>query len=137
MSPGGSFTQLAGSVSSASSGDIIKLTVVGNVLTLYRNGAQISTATDSTYTSGSPGIGWNWYSYTPTIDDWEGGNIVTDAPAPIAGDLNSDGSVNMQDVLIIVNDFGKTSGFNPAADLSAPFNSIDIFDVMVVVRNWE
>lgn len=54
----------------------------------------------------------------------------------IQGDLNTDSKVDILDVLVIVNDFGKTAGFNPAADVAAPFGLIDIFDVMVVVRNW-
>lgn len=38
-------------------GDVIKATIIGNVITVYQNGIQINQATDSTFTSGSPGIG--------------------------------------------------------------------------------
>ena len=40
-------------------GDVVKATIVGNVITAYLNGVQVGTATDSTYTSGSPGMGMN------------------------------------------------------------------------------
>jgi hypothetical protein len=38
-------------------GDIIKATMVGNVITVFKNGVQVNTATDSTYATGNPGIG--------------------------------------------------------------------------------
>jgi hypothetical protein len=39
-------------------GDIVKATIVGNVITAYINGVQVLQATDGTYASGSPGIGF-------------------------------------------------------------------------------
>jgi hypothetical protein len=38
-------------------GDVIKATIIGNVITVYQNGTQINQVSDSTYSSGSPGIG--------------------------------------------------------------------------------
>ncbi len=43
-------------------GDVIKATIVGNLITAYINGVQKLQASDSKYTSGSPGVGFN---YTP------------------------------------------------------------------------
>ena len=40
-------------------GDTVSATVVGNVITAYKNGVQQGQITDSTYSSGSPGIGFN------------------------------------------------------------------------------
>jgi hypothetical protein len=40
-------------------GDTVKATIVGNVITAYLNGAVVGTATDATYTTGSPGMGFN------------------------------------------------------------------------------
>jgi len=39
-------------------GDVIKATVVGDVITAYVNGAQVLEATDNTYSSGNPGMGF-------------------------------------------------------------------------------
>jgi hypothetical protein len=39
-------------------GDVIKATISGNTLTVYINGTQVLQGADSTYTSGSPGIGF-------------------------------------------------------------------------------
>lgn len=39
-------------------GDVVKATIVGNVITAYINGAQVLQATDNTYTTGSPGMGF-------------------------------------------------------------------------------
>jgi len=36
----------------------VKATVVGQTITVYINGKQVLQATDSTFTSGSPGIGF-------------------------------------------------------------------------------
>ena len=42
-----------------SNGDVVSATVVGNVITAYKNGVQQGQATDNTFASGSPGIGFN------------------------------------------------------------------------------
>jgi len=39
-------------------GDVLKATNVGGSLTLFKNGTPVVTASDSTYTGGSPGIGF-------------------------------------------------------------------------------
>ena len=39
-------------------GDIIKATIIGSTITAYINGKQIAQGNDSTYTSGSPGMGF-------------------------------------------------------------------------------
>jgi hypothetical protein len=40
-------------------GDTVSATIVGNVITAFKNGVQQGQAMDDTYTSGSPGIGFN------------------------------------------------------------------------------
>jgi hypothetical protein len=58
----GDFTYLVNSLGSqygVTSGDVVKATITGNVITAYLNGAPVGTATDSTYTTGSPGMGMN------------------------------------------------------------------------------
>ena len=60
--PLGDFTYLvntSGAQYGVTEGDVVKATIVGNVITAYLNGVQVGTATDSTYTSGSPGMGMN------------------------------------------------------------------------------
>jgi hypothetical protein len=42
-------------------GDTVMATAIGTTLALYINGTKYLQATDSTYTGGSPGMGfWNW-----------------------------------------------------------------------------
>jgi hypothetical protein len=58
--PYGNFTYLADVRGyQVNTGDVVKATIVGNVITAYRNGAQVAQATDNTYTSGSPGMGFD------------------------------------------------------------------------------
>jgi hypothetical protein len=40
-------------------GDVVSAKIVGNVITAYKNGVVMGTATDNTYTTGSPGVGFN------------------------------------------------------------------------------
>jgi hypothetical protein len=58
----GDFTvlsNLTGPQYMAESGDVVKATVVGNLISAYKNGVLMGQVTDSTYSTGSPGIGFN------------------------------------------------------------------------------
>jgi hypothetical protein len=58
----GDFTYLvntSGAQYGVTEGDVVKATIVGNVITAYLNGVQVGTATDATYATGSPGMGMN------------------------------------------------------------------------------
>jgi hypothetical protein len=60
--PVGDFTYLknsSGAQYGIAEGDTVKATIAGNVITAYLNGAVVGTATDSTYTTGNPGMGFN------------------------------------------------------------------------------
>jgi hypothetical protein len=52
-------SQLSGSQYAVTTGDVIKATIVGNVITAYKNGVQMGQVTDSTYATGNPGMGVN------------------------------------------------------------------------------
>ena len=54
-------------------GDVLKLTVVGNLLTGYVNGVQMVQANDASYTSGRPGI---YFFDGMSFDNFEAGNIT-------------------------------------------------------------
>lgn len=59
--PLGNFTYLAhqgGSAYGVANGDVVKGTIVRNVITAYINGVQVLQATDNTYSNGSPGMGF-------------------------------------------------------------------------------
>jgi hypothetical protein len=54
----------------------------------------------------------------------------------VSADLNTDGKVDIQDLTIIISDFGKTSGFNnPKSDTNAD-GIVDIFDVVYVASRF-
>jgi hypothetical protein len=64
--PLGDFTYLfhqKGSQYQAKTCDIIKATVVGNVILAYKDGVLVGQATDKVFTSGNPGMGFNERSY--------------------------------------------------------------------------
>jgi hypothetical protein len=59
--PLGDFTYLSrakGSQCGVASGDVVKASMVGNVITAYVNGVQVLRASDDTFKSGNPGIGF-------------------------------------------------------------------------------
>lgn len=59
--PLGDFTYLSrakGSQCGVATGDVVKASMIGNVITAYINGVQVLKATDNTYTAGNPGIGF-------------------------------------------------------------------------------
>ena len=60
--PIGDFTYLvntAGAQYGVTEGDVVKATIVGNVITAYLNGTAVGTAIDATYATGNPGMGMN------------------------------------------------------------------------------
>jgi hypothetical protein len=60
--PVGDFTYLvntSGAQYGVTEGDVVKATIVGNVITAYLNGVEVGTASDATYATGSPGMGMN------------------------------------------------------------------------------
>jgi hypothetical protein len=60
--PLGDFTYLSrkdGAQYGVKTGDVVSASVVGNVITAYRNGVQVGRATDDTYAGGAPGLGFN------------------------------------------------------------------------------
>ncbi len=93
--PLGNFTyvkQLSGSAAGPGirSGDIVKATIVGNVITGYINGVQVIQASDSTYTNGSPGMGFYLnrapnlnadYGFT-TFSAWDSSSTAPSPSAP-------------------------------------------------------
>jgi len=59
--PLGDFTYLKtgnGSQYGVATGDVVKATIIGNVITVYINSVQVLQASDNTYKSGSPGMGF-------------------------------------------------------------------------------
>jgi hypothetical protein len=56
------FTYLAnlhGQQYGVKTGDVVKATIVGNVITAYKNGVPLAQVTDKTYSTGNPGMGFN------------------------------------------------------------------------------
>jgi parallel beta-helix repeat protein len=53
----------------------------------------------------------------------------------IPGDINNDGDVDIVDLGLVALDFGKTSGFDPTADV-VQNSEIDVFDVVFVASRF-
>jgi hypothetical protein len=72
---GGAGTNLTSASITAAAGDVLRLEAVepSGALTCYRNGASALTATDTTYTSGAPGL--DMYNNVATSKYWNGGNL--------------------------------------------------------------
>src|SRR6266849_1632175 len=71
---GTSNTTLTSAATTGAAGDILRLEVApGGVLTCYKNGVSTLTTTDTTYTSGQPGL--FLFGTTATSKNWSGGNL--------------------------------------------------------------
>jgi hypothetical protein len=69
-------------------GDVVKATIIGNVIRVYKNGKKIGQVTDNTYTTGNPGMGFDGmangdYGYTNFTATDETGSTGTTTPQPI------------------------------------------------------
>ena len=51
--------QIGGAKYGVTTGDVVKATIVGNVITAYKNGVKLAQVTDNTYSTGNPGMGFN------------------------------------------------------------------------------
>jgi hypothetical protein len=72
-------------------GDIFKLGVVGTTYTVYRNGSSVNSASDSSLSSGSPGIGIVGNHFVnPYGDDWVGTGEVSSGSTPINAPFGED-----------------------------------------------
>ncbi len=98
--PFGDFTTLvaySGAQYGVGDGDVVKATMIGNVITVYVNGTQMGTATDSTFTTGNPGIGLDGPLSTTRNHGFTSFS-ATDGGGASPCDLNQDGTVNVADV---------------------------------------
>jgi hypothetical protein len=70
----GANTTLTSAASAGAAGDVLRLEAgPGGALTCYKNGVSTLTATDTSFTSGSPGI--MIYGGVATVKNWSGGNL--------------------------------------------------------------
>ena len=54
---------------------------------------------------------------------------------PPSGDVNDDGTVNVLDLILVAQDYGKTSGFNPYCDINKD-GIVNLQDLIQVARNY-
>jgi hypothetical protein len=76
--PLGKFTYLSrhkGSQYGVANGDIVRTTIVGDVISVYINGQLMSTVQDTTWLNGSPGMGFN-YGCGETYGDFGFASLV-------------------------------------------------------------
>jgi hypothetical protein len=88
LSTSGGYTQIGANITLGANfaiGDTMKLQLVGTGLTCFLNGASVRTATDSTYSTGQPGVaGWaqDTASNAPYISAWSAADVAAGASSP-------------------------------------------------------
>jgi hypothetical protein len=65
-----------------SSGDVLRLEIVGTTLTVKRNGVSIGSVVDATYSTGAIGVRGVNAGVAPIFDAFEGGDLVTATAIP-------------------------------------------------------
>jgi len=104
------------------SGNVLKATINGSTITAYLNGVEVVQATDSTYTNGSPGIGFylrgatglnaNYgFSYFTATD----GTLSNPTPGQVslAWDLDNDSTVVGYNLYYTTNPTALTQAMHP------------------------
>ncbi len=93
--PLGDFTYLKhaqGAQYGVKDGDVVKATIGGDVITVYLNGAQTLQATDKTFATGNPGIGFYIEGATSGQSDYGFSSFsASDAPAAAASNRGQSG----------------------------------------------
>jgi hypothetical protein len=103
---------------------------------VYRDGAKISTVTETSYndTGLSPGTS---YSYYVKASDGQGNvsapSNTVNASTIKTGDLNKDGTVNIFDLSILLSNWDSS---DPTADLNND-GIVNIFDLSILLSNWD
>jgi hypothetical protein len=85
--------ELASTSGTLSNGDILCLVANGTTITLYQNGTQVLQVTDSTYSSGAPGV--VFFNDTSTISWWSGGDNLASGglpPGVVSNYVSTDGN---------------------------------------------
>lgn len=88
----GAVTVLANFATTFAAGDVMKIDIVGNIITCYKNGVSIGTHdisgdTNKITTGGAAGAGTGPFgTNTVTIDNFEGGNTANAGVAPAEDD---------------------------------------------------
>lgn len=57
------------------SGDVLRVEVSGSTITVFRNGTQVEQRTDTSITSGNPGLSYSSVQGDSHMDDWSGGDL--------------------------------------------------------------
>jgi hypothetical protein len=87
MDSASSWTQLKASAKlTVAATDVWQLQAVGSTLAGYQNGKQVVTTTDTSYTTGSPGI-WLYYAANQ-ITNWSGGDVATTPTFSVGGTVS-------------------------------------------------
>jgi len=85
----GAYTQLGSDGPSVATGDVIRLTANGTSITVTKNGTSIISVTDSSVTTGTPGIWTTNAGGRGSISLWAGGDLTSGASiAVLASALN-------------------------------------------------
>ena len=109
-------------------GDVLKATAVGSAVTVYLNGTQVLQATDSTYSTGSPGIGFyddgdtNWTNFG--FSNFSASNVGSggNTPRPI----DQDNAAEVPSLTITSNALNVAAGGSIALGINAaPVDSDD------------
>jgi hypothetical protein len=97
------YTEIIQATVTWSDGDIWELDAQGSTLTLLHSGSSVGTTTDSTNTSGFPGIGFSTSITSGSLDNWEAGDftVAQDTPELYGRPYGAHGSFQLEQLIAI------------------------------------
>lgn len=125
-----SYTQLVAFTQAFTNGDTFRLEVNGTTLEAFYLGGSLGTHTDSSITTGQPGLVYSSTETATTLDLWQGGDLASFNPPVVEGTAETavttagtshaitlPASIASTDGVLIVMDIGSTSAtFNSLAN---------------------
>jgi hypothetical protein len=115
-------------------GDVIQLqgqTITARILSIDYNTNTITINRSLSWTSGL-GVALAYSGSAPDIGAFE--YVGSSSPQPVPGDLTGDGIVDVDDLIIVARNFGKTA-YEQMADTNGD-GVVDIFDVVYVASRF-
>jgi len=126
--------------------ETFKVTVYANTTTMETKGISLASGASATlaftwYTSGFAKGNYTLWAYAWPVQgeaDMSNNLMGKAITLTVPGDINGDGSVNLQDLVLLANAYGSSMGtakWNANADINGSL-TVDLSDLVILAKNY-